>query len=311
MTTHSNAVDINGSKQWIYLNKLGSSARTLFFLHGGPGWADAPFAHLICKDLFQKFNIVHWDQRGTNRSYNKEDPTPKITTEQLLSDAEAILQWLEDEHKIKTSIAIGHSWGSLLGVKLISKIPNRFEGYVGLGQYVTGERSEPLSQQDAIQKAKDQNRADLVSELERFPPDFYKNLGLLFRQREIVSILGGEFKQTPSETEFKEWLDSAPEAYRSTWSQMYSSCVFSCQTLWPELLRSNLIRDYLRIPLPVLLIHGKFDLCTHPQVAKEWFNLLQAPPGKEYIEFENSAHWPQIEENAKFVKIICERWNRD
>ena len=38
------------------------------FLHGGPGFSQRPFAHANA-ELERDFVVVHWDQRGTGRSY--------------------------------------------------------------------------------------------------------------------------------------------------------------------------------------------------------------------------------------------------
>jgi pimeloyl-ACP methyl ester carboxylesterase len=53
------------------------------------------------------------------------------------------------------------------------------------------------------------------------------------------------------------------------------------------------------------MIHGISDYQTSYQVAKEYFDSLQAPV-KKFFTFENSAHSPVFEEPEKFNGIMKE-----
>src|SRR5262245_3143963 len=102
----SRSFSINGVPQWLYLNLCSRPKGTLLFLHGGPGWADAPWAGVICQRLWGKVNTIHWDQRGCNRSLIAGQgaesaipaaPAARLTIDQLVRDGLAVCRSIGEE----------------------------------------------------------------------------------------------------------------------------------------------------------------------------------------------------------------------
>jgi pimeloyl-ACP methyl ester carboxylesterase len=56
--------------------------------------------------------------------------------------------------------------------------------------------------------------------------------------------------------------------------------------------------------VPVYFIEGKFDMTTPAVLVEEFYNRLDAQKGKNFIYFENSAHFPMIEEKEKYEEIL-------
>ena len=53
--------------------------------------------------------------------------------------------------------------------------------------------------------------------------------------------------------------------------------------------------------IPVYFLMGKYDGMTSPKVAEEYLNdLIVEPKDKAFILFEESAHFPQFEEQENF-----------
>jgi pimeloyl-ACP methyl ester carboxylesterase len=134
--------------------------------------------------------------------------------------------------------------------------------------------------------------------------EFFTSVPLLFRQREILFQLGGELLGIAAGNPFEAWMSLSPEEYQSNWNLLYRSCERSCRLLWPELIQHSLLDDVPRLELPVTLLQGRFDYCTALPPAEKWLKGLSGSFKKELILFENSAHWPQIEENMKFSEIV-------
>lgn len=42
----------------------------LLFVHGGPCWSEIPYVVKYQKEWEEKFTIVHYDQRGSGKSYH-------------------------------------------------------------------------------------------------------------------------------------------------------------------------------------------------------------------------------------------------
>src|SRR5262245_53552012 len=103
---------VNGSEQQLYLNLCAQPKATILFVHGGPGWADAPWAGRICERLWGEVNTVHLDQRGANRS--RVAPSEPLTVDRMVADGLEVCALLKREHGIERPLLVGHSWGALL-----------------------------------------------------------------------------------------------------------------------------------------------------------------------------------------------------
>ena len=58
------------------------------------------------------------------------------------------------------------------------------------------------------------------------------------------------------------------------------------------------------VNIPIYFIMGKYDHMTSTKAAKEYFDQIHAP-NKEFIIYENSAHYPQLEEKEIFYEWVC------
>jgi fermentation-respiration switch protein FrsA (DUF1100 family) len=58
------------------------------------------------------------------------------------------------------------------------------------------------------------------------------------------------------------------------------------------------------MPVPMLLISGARDLNTPVELAREWFEAVEAPNGKRHVVFEASGHAPFLTEPDRFIEIV-------
>jgi pimeloyl-ACP methyl ester carboxylesterase len=130
-------------------------------------------------------------------------------------------------------------------------------------------------------------------------------LNKLFRQRELLFDLGGEFVSEVSQEKLTSWMASGPTEYQSSWEKMYQTCTFSMEHLWKEVVSKDLMTECQSLKIPVTILQGRNDFCTASSIAFQWFQRLQSKR-KQFIWFENSAHWPQFEENEKWSKFFLE-----
>jgi proline iminopeptidase len=299
-------LSIHGTPQKVYVHRCPNPKATLLFLHGGPGWADAPWSGIICKKLWAHFNTVHWDQRGCNGSFQADpDPMP-WSIEDLVNDGIELCHQLKEVFGIEKPILIGHSWGSLLGIQMAQKAPELFQSFIGLGQVICLPQSEPLGLNLCKRKAEVMGRDDLLQELQALPEDFYHHLPLLFRQREIASELGGELLQPADSATWERWMLESPEVYQSHLELLHRGCEWSCQKLWTSLTRENLLASVKQLEIPIRIFQGRHDAITTSEPILQWLKQLKCPGNPKLEWFEASAHWPQIEENAKFCRLLLE-----
>ncbi|GAB0166974.1 hypothetical protein LSPCS325_04110 [Lysinibacillus sp. CTST325] len=70
------------------------------------------------------------------------------------------------------------------------------------------------------------------------------------------------------------------------------------QELKKEIILTNFFDSVKSIDIPVYFIHGKYDKQTNYELAKQDYELLDAPNGKEFITLEHSAHYPNTLDSA-------------
>jgi pimeloyl-ACP methyl ester carboxylesterase len=75
--------------------------------------------------------------------------------------------------------------------------------------------------------------------------------------------------------------------------------------MWKEMVITDLNQRVTTFDLPVYFFHGVYDYTCAYQVAKEYFETIQAPV-KGFYTFEASAHSPMFEEPEKVQKILLE-----
>jgi predicted alpha/beta-fold hydrolase len=132
-------VQINGATQWLSIRGSDRRNPILLYLHGGPGSTTMPEDYTFQTRWEDYFTVVQWDQRGAGKTYASNDPkalASTMTIEEVTSDAEEVVRYLQKRYDKRRMFLRGHSWGSVLGVALAQRHPEWFYAYLGVGQMV-------------------------------------------------------------------------------------------------------------------------------------------------------------------------------
>jgi pimeloyl-ACP methyl ester carboxylesterase len=73
-----------------------------------------------------------------------------MTIDRMVADAEELVSCLRKTYGRKRIVLMGHSWGTVLGVKLAQLHTDWFSAYVGMSQFVDFERSEGMGYQATL-----------------------------------------------------------------------------------------------------------------------------------------------------------------
>ena len=189
--SEDNFVLINGIEQWVTI-KGESSKPIILFIHGGPGSPISPYSDNLYKDLVKDFIIVQWDQRGTGKTYGRNAPdelSPEflqanpLTLEQMTADGIAVSEYLLKHLGKQKLILFGTSWGSALGVKIVTKRPDLFYAYVGHSQIVKPTIDEAFYNKiyKIAKEKNDTESLEVLNSIGKPPYDRAKKVGQLFR----------------------------------------------------------------------------------------------------------------------------------
>jgi proline iminopeptidase len=130
-------VSIGGIKQWVSVRGQDKENPILLFLHGGPGFTVSPVSYFYMRHWEEYFTVVQWDQRGAGKTYvqNSSQTEQSFNVDTMVGDAEELVNYLRKKYKKKKIILMGHSFGSLLGVKLAQKRPESCFFYFWIGEF--------------------------------------------------------------------------------------------------------------------------------------------------------------------------------
>lgn len=283
--------EIGGMTQWILIRGTDRSAPILLWLHGGPGAAQMPI-HAVTAGLERDFVVVHWDQRGAGKSNPANFDQTTMTFEQFLSDAYEVTTLLRERIGSGPIIVLGHSWGTMLGARLVARWPREYAGYIGVGQHVNTLRGATLSRDWLHEVA--------PSDLTRLEPQSFHKHDLYVRLMQEVEAQGGGMNV--SLVAMMQHALVAPEYRLSDYRRWVDGANRGSGSMWPEYVARDLIVDVPEMPVTMLLIAGASDWNTPTPLVRDWFEAVEAPNGKRMEVFDASGHAPFLTETARFME---------
>jgi pimeloyl-ACP methyl ester carboxylesterase len=305
-------VTIGGIQQWITVRGRRRANPILLFLHGGPGFTSLPVSYYFMRDWEEYFTVVQWDQRGAGKTFaasSTKDSQAPLSIDRVVNDADELTRYLCETYAKQRLVLVAHSWGTILGVKLAQRHPERFYAYVGMGQFVDFSRSEKLGYEATLAAARAAKNAEAVAELEAMAPfpdarHPERNLTNLSRERYWLATYNGYywrggFGHGEALATFSPDYTAADLHARNEGMQT------SNQALWDALGHVD-FTEKTRFDCPVIFLHGRHDLGTSATVLSEWYETLHAP-SKKQIWFEDSAHMIYEEEPGKLLVSLVQQ----
>jgi pimeloyl-ACP methyl ester carboxylesterase len=295
---------LGGLDQWILIRGEHQDNPLMLFLHGGPGLPLMPF-HRINASIEEHFTVIHWDQRGSGKSFYSDIPPETMTLDQLLSDTYELIQYLLKRFNRKKLYLVGYSCGSVLGMKTVAKYPELFEAYIGIGQIINMQESESISHQYAIQQAREAQNNIALKELELIGEPPYKSHRSMLEQRMWINTFGGFFRQGIDNIKFYRTGFMSPDYSITDIRKLFKGIDYTSKHLWNAFYQTNLVPLIPKLEVPVFFLAGKHDYVVPQSVLEKFYHQLEAPLGKELIWFDHSAHWPFLEEPQRFHEVLC------
>ncbi|PJZ24909.1 alpha/beta hydrolase [Leptospira hartskeerlii] len=268
------------------------------FLHGGPGTAQIFFSRKPQKELEDHFIVVNWDQRGAGKSFNSHVRKSDMTIDTFLHDAQELIEYLIKRFSKKKIFLVGHSWGSILGIKLSAARPDLIFAYIGIGQIVDMKEGETISYNYTLQEAIKSKNNKAIRELRKIGLPPYQDLNSAGIQRKWLSAFKGTMRKgNIYKTIFMNMTLS--DVSISYIIQFVKGIIFSLENLESEQMNINIMQENPRLDVPVYFCEGRYDYTVPFELVEEYMKILEAPQ-KKIIWFENSGHLPNFEEVKKF-----------
>lgn len=298
-------VDINGTKQGMFIKGHDTTKPVLLYVHGG-----LPFSFLTQEyptGLESDFVLVWWEQRGFGLSYNPNTSYSEINSDTLVSDLFAVTNYLCQRFKQKKIYLMGHSGGSFIGIKAAALAPELFHAYIGLAQISNQRKSEKIAYDYMLEQFRENGNKRMLKKLKLAPvtmtsiPKEYlairdeamHSLGI-GTMHKMNSVIWGIF--LPS-LRFREY------SFMEKINLWRAKAKYGVSVTWDEILSTDLSNEVTKFALPIYFLEGIYDYTCSFSEARAYFDVIEAPL-KGFYTFYNSAHSPIFEEPEKAQLIF-------
>ena len=278
-------IDFNGYKTWYSVyGDLTAGITPLVCIHGGPGY---PHNHLqnLSELAKQGIPVVLYDQLGCGKSDRPDDPS-LWTIELFINELQAV----RDALGLDKINLLGHSWGGTLAAEYMFTNPTGVEKLI---------LSSPLLDSDLW-----------VSEANRLMDEMPAWAARVMRKHEAAGTTDDP-EYADAYIEFRKLFLCRAEPYpkllrecdEAMGAQVYATMWGPSEACVTGTLKNWTAFDRLHsITIPTLLLSGRYDEATPPQMDRTQAELPQA----ERVTFEHSAHVSNLEEPELYLQTLAD-----
>jgi len=293
-------VVLGGIAQRVWFRARDRHAPPLIVLHGGPGVSEGALFRHFDAALEDDYLVVHWEQRGTGRSYWPARDTPP-TLKLLLGDLDELVGHVRHRFGASRVVLLGHSFGTVLALLYARAHPDKVAASVSVAQVVATQAGDRIGLEFALREAARRGDDAALESLRRLGPpphDVDRTLEL----GRFLERFGGVFHGDLSTGQLIWAALRQPETTLLDVARFGIGNRFSLAALMPELSVLDL-RMQVRFDVPVFFLEGRYDWRTPSKLAEAYWTTLIAPC-KRLVWFESSAHNPPFEQPQEFLAVM-------
>lgn len=254
----------------------------MLMMHGGLGLDHTSYWPTF-EPISTQAQLILYDHRGNGRS-QRPDSFDGITHDTWIDDADALRAQLGHE-KI---ILFGHSYGGFLAQDYAIKYGHHLTGLVLCST------APVLDYMDIIQA----NAAarGTAEQLDALGQVFGRPMADDEEWRKMWNVIL-PFYFKAFDPELAAEMDQKTSYSGAAWNHCNAHCL-------PVF---NALPNLAKIKVPTLIISGADDWITPPEQGGR--RIHEAIPHSEFVVFENSGHWPFLEEHDRFTAVLTD-WLR-
>jgi pimeloyl-ACP methyl ester carboxylesterase len=305
-------VTLGGVKQWIFIRGRDRDNPILIFLHGGPGvpFLGMPSARVTDIELIKHFTVVHWDQRGAGKSYSPDIPVDSMTFNRLVEDCNELIDHVLDRLDAEKVFVVAHSGGTVIGLRLAHRYPEKIHAYVGVAQIVDDLAHQRISYDFIVGEAEKSGNQKILDSLKAIGPPPFDSLAKFTNKDGYVSKFGGIYHGKGS---FRMWVLGLSFITSPEYSLLegvdtlnMKGFEFTMNAIYDEYKSVNLTEEIRSIRAPIYFFEGRFDMAIPLGPVEKFYDGLDAEKGKHFIIFEKSGHFPMVEEKERYLESLID-----
>ncbi len=304
-------VSVGNDFQWIFVRGERRDLPVLLLVQAGPGFPIIHEADALQKCLRweDSYRVVYWDLRGCGKSFHPDVSFGDAPLERLVLDIRGMIDLLLDRLEVSELTLLGFSLGASLSALAARRSPKGIHSFIGVGTDICIAQSDLMVRDFLWQEAIRRNHRKALRALKNLGEPPYTRSAPFMERAKWVTEFGG--------------IDRA-ERYgsllrKNLW-RLFSSSAYSVKEgiralgglsavqddLLPAVKDLDLFHQVPTLEVPAFLIQGRHDKVAPGLLTRRYFDLLDAPKGKELLWFDSSAHMPHYEEPGRFAAFLKE-----
>lgn len=281
-------VEIGGIEQWIQIRGQDRRNPVILILAGGPGNSLAPLTPVF-RDWEDWFTVVQWDQRGAGKTYGRNAPHHgPMTIDRMVSDGIELTVRLLRHLQQERLVLVGHSWGSVLGARMVKARPDLYAAFVGTGHVVSKAEKEEILYAELMDELRAADDTAGIRALEAIGPPPYATQADLLVQRRISERYDTEAERN-LEADLTPVVLFAPGYSPLDILDFLRGSKFAGSALYQEVLGYDARSLGPRFEVPFFIFNGDRDRITPTDLARAYFETVEAP-AKEFVVLEGGGH---------------------
>jgi pimeloyl-ACP methyl ester carboxylesterase len=250
--------------------------------------------------------VVQWDQPGGGKTLARNGGLvdPRIDMARLVAHGTAVSQYLRQHLHHDRIVLVGHSFGSILGAKMIEARPDLYAAFVGTGMAGRTQLDwQRWAYADIMARAKAAGDAKGLAEMRdgAGPPpwadDSPQILHLVHAARPYLPPSLGYFDHLRILLATPHWSLEDILAVPHGMDGMLHTAV------WKPEVRDAYLAGPVAFATPFLVIQGADDKTTPVVLARPWFDRVQAP-AKAFVVMPSQGHEALSWDNAAFTQAL-------
>jgi proline iminopeptidase len=281
-------LNVNGIYHWVKVDGAEKKTTPLIIIHGGPGGNHYNFERTAGQMLAEGRTVVYYEQRGSGRS-DIPQSEEEYSIHLLISD----FKLLKDLLGIKKADLLGYSFGGELALEIAYAYPDEIGRLVLSGPSLMYSNIQQLIQLQGFMTVAESPM------LERIETILKENKSIEEKYNQVWSIV-----DTKTIDRFLFEDQRIAEMNRKLWEESgLRNTGLMMKALYKHPPKERLLNKLEKIKHETLLITGVHDRNTGLSVSK----IIQNKLSNSKMElFNNSAHFPDMEETEKFVKKVVD-----
>lgn len=302
-------IPINGDKHALLIRGKSLDNPILLFLHAGPSLSETGLMRNFNPELEEHYTMVYYEMRGSAKSFSLfQNYIKTFTTEQLLDDIHKVTQYLKTRFKKDKIAILGHSFGAGFGALTAATYPDDYSCFISVGVGANPTKMNKLSYAWTLKMAHEEKNEKAIAELKQLDQYWLlKNrkeyIPKMIKHKKWVGYYDGQLIGQNGFMGFVIKNMRCKEYGIFDYFPFYLGMMKCANASFDIMVSTDLCKQASNINTPVVFIAGKKDFNAVPEMIEEFYEAIKSPSKKIYW-FENSAHFPHIEENKKFQDIM-------